>query len=79
MKYHIPRLHLISAASADAYCVSGSNASPVVECTVGPGVKQGKCLPGGVPSQACDAGTAPSVCGPGTGVMMGCLDGTIVS
>ena len=80
MKYNKPELHFISANKADAFCVDGSNASSIQECTLGPGVTGGRCNSGGVPSQKCTTGTAPSNCSPtGVNVGVGCLTGTVVN
>ena len=57
MKYHKPGLHFISASMADAVCVSGSNATPIGECTLGSDVNIKACKSGIIASKECKTGT----------------------
>ncbi len=77
MKYCMPQIHLISAAEANAVCVDGSIASPIVECTVGGNVTMRNCNVGAGANGKCVSGTAaPVQLSPtGSSVGVGCVNG----
>ena len=62
MKYSKPKLYIISAATADARCVSGSSASTALVCTNGPMVGIISCTTGYGAIIGCEHGHAAATC-----------------